>query len=257
MSERRQAIIVTGASRGLGAATARILASMGAQVVLAARSAEPLDALAETIRAGGGDAITLAGDITDAVVSKRLVNAALERFGRLDAIVNNAGVLKPLARLADADPDAWRRALDVNVIGPLLLTRTALPYLRETRGRVISVSSGAAVKPTTGWGAYCVSKAALNHFNTVLAHEEPDITAIALRPGKVDTMMQGLIRDAGARAMDNDRYAYFVEAHEQGELLPPEKPGRALALLALHADPAWSGEFMSWDDERITTLESA
>lgn len=256
MSEQqRQVVIVTGASRGLGAAAARILASMGAQVVLTARSAVPLDDQVDTIRSLGGDAIALAGDITDPVTSKRLVRAALEQFGRLDAIVNNAGVLKPLARIGESDPDAWRRALDINLIGPLLLTREALPHLREVNGRVINVSSGAAVKTTVGWGAYSASKAALNHFNATLAHEEMTVTAIAMRPGKVDTMMQGLIRAEGAQTMEDERHAYFVDAHEHGDLLPPEKPGRALALLALRADPSWSGEFMSWDDERVAQLD--
>lgn len=254
-AQTRQTVIVTGASRGLGAATAQLLATMGAQVVITSRSAGALDEQAAAIRAEGSDVIALAGDITDPATSERLVQTALDTFGRLDAIVNNAGMLEPLGRLADAEPDAWRRALDVNLVGPLLLTRAALPQLRAAQGRVINVSSGAAVRAMTGWGAYCVSKAALNQLNAMIAHEEPGVTAIALRPGKVDTVMQGLIRSDGAGAMDDERHAYFVDAYEQGDLLPPEKPGRALALLALRADAAWSGEFMNWDDDRIRALE--
>ncbi len=249
-----QTVIVTGTSRGLGAAAARILAQMGAQVVLTARSAVPLDALTEEIRAAGGSAFAIAGDITAPNTAQRVVAAAVERFGRVDALINNAGMLTPLARLEDADPEAWLRTLDVNVIGPLLLTRAALPHLRHTKGRVINVSSGAAIKAVTGWGAYCVSKAALNHFNLMLAHEEPDITAIAVRPGKIDTAMQGTLRAEGAGHMDDATHARFVGHFEKGELNPPELPGRATALLALRAPHAWSGAFVAWDDERVAAL---
>lgn len=252
-----QTIIVTGASRGLGAATARILAQMGARVVVTARSAVPLDALTEEIRAAGGSAFAVAGDITAPNTSQRIVAAAMEQFGCVDAVVNNAGMLIPLARLENADSEAWLRNLNVNIIGPLLLTREALPHLREAKGRVINVSSGAAVKAITGWGAYCVSKAALNHFNLMLAHEEPAITAIALRPGMIDTTMQGTLREKGASQMDDDTHARFVRYYEEGELNPPELPGRAAALLALHAPHAWSGEFITWDEARVTALADA
>lgn len=251
---RSQVVIVTGASRGLGAAIARILAEMGARVIITARSAVPLDALADEVRARGGDVATLAGDISDPVTAQRLVALARDRFGRLDAVVNNAGILEPLARMEHANSDAWRRAFDVNVLGPLLLVREALPDLRETQGRAIHVSSGAAVKAVTGWGAYCVSKAALNHVNLMLAHEEPAITTIAVRPGVVDTAMQGMIRDEGGRAMTASEHARFVNHHDKGELQPPDVPARAIALLALHAPHDWSGEFMRCTDERIAAL---
>lgn len=249
-----QTVIVTGASRGLGAATAHILAQMGAQVVLTARSAVPLDALAEEVRTAGGSVFSVAGDITAPNTAHRVVAAAVEHFGRVDALINNAGILTPLARLDEADPEAWLHTLNVNVIGPVLLTRAALPYLRQTSGRVINVSSGAAIKAITGWGAYCVSKAALNHFNMMLAHEEPDITAIAVRPGMIDTAMQGTLRAEGVGHMDDATYVRFVEHFRKGELNPPELPGRATALLALHAPHDWSGEFIAWDEARVTAL---
>lgn len=250
-----QVVIVTGASRGVGAAIARILAGMGTRVIITARSAVPLAALENDIRAGGGDVVALVGDVSDPVTARRLVALARDRFGRLDAVVNNAGIIEPLARMEHADRDAWRRAFDVNVLGPLLLVREALPDLRAARGRVINVSSGAAVKAVTGWGAYCVTKAALNHVNLMLAHEEPAITAIALRPGVVDTAMQGVIRSRGGQTMTEAEHARFVNHYEKGELQPPEVPARAIALLALYAPHEWSGEFMRSTDERIAALE--
>lgn len=248
-------VIVTGASRGLGRATALILARMGANVVITARSAQDLEALEKEINAGaGGRAAGLAGDIARAETSEKLVELALARFGRIDSLVNNAGVLEPLAVIADADPDAWRRNWEVNVLSAVLLTRHALPQLRANSGRVVHVSSGAATFAMQGWGAYCASKAALNHFSNVLALEEPEITSIALRPGIIDTAMQGVIREAGAQAMTPDAHQRFVNHHKDGDLLSPEAAGRVLAALALYAPHEWSGQFVTWDAASVQEL---
>ena len=156
--------------------------------------------------------------------------------------------------IADTDPAAWERNLAINLMAPIRLVQVALPHLRRTRGRVINVSSGAAVNPVVAWGAYCVAKAAINHFTRQLAAEEDQITAVALRPGVVDTAMQAKIRQEGADEMPPGDYQRFVRYHQEGELLPPELPGRALAVLALHAPLEWSGEFIPWDADRVQTL---
>jgi NAD(P)-dependent dehydrogenase (short-subunit alcohol dehydrogenase family) len=119
---------------------------------------------------------------------------------------------------------------------------------------VINISSGAAVGAVSGWGAYCVSKAAINMFTEMIAAEEDDVAAIALRPGVVDTEMQATIREAGGEGMPDEVHARFVRYHRQGELLPPEAPGCAAAVLAFHAPHEWSGEFMSWNEERVQSL---
>lgn len=247
-------IIITGASRGLGAAAARIAAGMGANVVLNARSADDLASVAQDIRDAGGQAEVVPGDVSQPEVIRALVERALARFGGLDALVNNAGVIEPVARIADADPEAWQRNWAINVHGPFMLTQAALPSLRERGGRVVSVSSGAAVKPKGGWAAYCASKAALNLFTGVLALEEDAITALAFRPGLVDTAMQTLIRERGAAGMLPDEHARFVNHHRAGDLNPPELAGRALAVLALHAPHEWSGSFVRWDDDAVQAL---
>ncbi len=247
-------VVVSGASRGIGAAAARILAEMGAAVVVTARSAVPLDALVSEIRAAGGQAFAIAGDIADPNTAQRCIQAAMDNFGRLDAVVNNAAIIEPIARLAEVDAEGWQRLFDVNVLGAVLLAQAALPQLRERGGRVINVSSGAAVHPIRSWGAYCASKAALNMFNAALAAEEPEITAIALRPGVVDTPMQEVIRKQGKETMPPKEYAQFVALHRARQLLSPNQPGRAIAQLALYAPRAWSGEFVHWDDPRMATL---
>lgn len=248
-------VLVTGASRGLGTAVAQIAAKQGANVVITARSADALEKVAAAIRENGRSALIVPGDIADPAFPARLITQTIEQYGRLDALINNAGTVEPIAPLNEADTAVLQQNITVNLIAPMLLTQTALPHLRHSRGRVINVSSGAAVKAMAGWSAYCTAKAGLNHFTRVLAVEEPDVTAVAFRPGVIDTAMQTVIRRDGVQGMPSAAHARFVNYYEQGELLPPETPGRALVTLALHAPPDWSGQFLAWDDERVQALQ--
>jgi NAD(P)-dependent dehydrogenase (short-subunit alcohol dehydrogenase family) len=248
------AVIVTGASRGLGAATARLAAQLGAGVALVARSAGDLEQVAREIRDAGGQALPLEGDVTRMEDCERVVAGTVERFGGLDALVNNAGILEPIAPLAEMEAGAWEKNWAVNVLGPALMTRVALPHLRKRQGRILNVSSGAAVHAIPGWGAYCLAKAAINQFGRMLAAEEPEVTCLSFRPGVVDTAMQATIRREGARGMPGEVHERFVRYHQAGELLPPEAPGCGLAVLALYAPRAWSGEFLSWDEEQVQAL---
>jgi NAD(P)-dependent dehydrogenase (short-subunit alcohol dehydrogenase family) len=227
---------------------------MGATVILAARSAERLGGVVDQIQAAGGAAMALPCDVGRPEDCQRLVDQAIARYERLDSLVNNAGVLQPLGAFADSQRESWEHNLAVNLFGQVNLTREALPHLRRSRGRVIHVSSGMALNPIAGASAYSVAKAALNQFNRALALEEPLITSIALRPGVVDTDMQTDIRREGKDGLPPDRYDFFVGLHRDGQLLPPEAPGRAIALLALHAPHEWSGEFIKWNDKRINSL---
>jgi NAD(P)-dependent dehydrogenase (short-subunit alcohol dehydrogenase family) len=240
----------------LGTAVARILAEMGTAVVLNARSSEPLYELMAEIEASGGTALALPGDVGQLETCRWLVAETIEAFGRLDGLVHNAGVIEPIAPIAETDPHGWETAVTVNLLAPMWLTQAALPHLRRQQGRVISVSSGAAEYGSPGWAGYCTTKGALNQFNRVLAKEEPSITAVAVRPGVVNTAMQAVIRREGTTGMPRESHGRFVRMYEQGDLLPPEKPGRAIALLALYAPADWSGRFLSWDDAEMATLES-
>lgn len=247
-------VIVTGASRGLGAASAHLITSLGGHVVLNARSTDDLSAVAEQVHQRGGEAAVVPGDISQPPIARALVSTSLATFGRIDSVINNAGVLKPLAPIADSDPDSWARNLAINLLGPYLLIREALPHLRAVRGRVINVSSGAAINPTAGWSAYCASKAALNHLTAVLATEEPMVTSIAFRPGVVDTSMQATIREEGEVGMDSADHQRFLTYFAEDQLKPPELPGQALAVLALYAPHEWSGMFLRWDEPEVQAL---
>ena len=244
-------VIISGASRGLGAATARWLAKAGAAVTLFARSENALAAVAEDVQQLGGAVLVCKGDVSDAAVCRAAVAETLERFGRLDAVVNNAGMVEPLAPVSKSDVDRWQYSIAVNLLGPFNLIRAAIAELCDRRGRIVNVSSGAATISVENASAYCAAKAALNHFSRVLAAEEPRLTVVAVRPGVVDTRMQDTIRQKGADVMSAEQLAYYQNLKAGGQLEKPEVPGRALAWLALHAPRGFSGEFLDYDDPRI------
>jgi NAD(P)-dependent dehydrogenase (short-subunit alcohol dehydrogenase family) len=247
-------MIVTGASRGIGAAVARVGARLGVNLVVNARSESALDALEESIGPDGDRLATVPGDISEKSTCTRIVDAAMARFGGVDALVNNAGILGPVGALDQVSAEDWARTLAVNVMGPVTLSQAALAPLRERRGRIINLSSGAALKAVRGWSAYCTSKAALNHFNRMLAAEFPEITAIAVSPGMTATDMQVLIRSEAAGRMPEDEHRRFVDAHQKGELRSPDAVARAIVALALNAPHEWSGEFMTVDDSKVRSL---
>ena len=244
-------VVVTGASRGIGAAITRRLLQAQTTVVAVARTPIAGHSAASGHRRADGTLYPLSADVADPSACERVIDETVQTFGRLDALVNNAGVLAPVARLADADPNLWRHNLEVNLLGPFFLSRAAIPYLRKARGRIVNISSGAARKAIPGWSAYCVAKAALTHFTRQLAAEEPDITSVALRPGVVDTAMQALIRRAGPAVMTSAQSTYFQELKDRGELLDPDVPARVAAWLALSAPTAMNGLFVDYDDPRL------
>jgi NAD(P)-dependent dehydrogenase (short-subunit alcohol dehydrogenase family) len=244
-------MIVTGASRGLGAAIAGQLGSAGAAVVLVARSANDLQRSAAAVKDGGGKALVLPADVSDPDACRRVVEETIRHFGRLDSVVNNAGIVAPLETVSQTAPGQWQRNVAVNLLGPVYMTMAALTALRSSHGRVVNVSSGAAVHVIEAASAYCASKAALNQFTSVLAAEEPQITAVAVRPGVVDTPMQALLRREGPAKMPAAQAAYYQNLKTSGRLEPPEVPARSIAWLALQAPHSLSGSFLSYDEQRI------
>lgn len=244
-------IIVTGASRGLGAAVASWLATAGGRVALVARQEHRLEAVARRVRALGGEALAVAADIAAADDCRRVAEATVARFGRIDALVNNAGVIEPLSMAAKADPAAWRYNIAVNLLGPFYLARFALSALRARHGRIVNVSSGAAHHPISAASAYCAAKAGLTHLSRVLAAEEPDVTVMAMRPGVVDTDMQARLRQEGPSAMPPTEAEYYARLKQDGKLEPAWVPARVVAWMALAAPASFSGEFFNYDDPRL------
>jgi NAD(P)-dependent dehydrogenase (short-subunit alcohol dehydrogenase family) len=246
-----QVAIVTGASRGLGADVACWLGQAGAAVTLIARSEAKLNETGDDVRRLGGEPLVCRADVSQYDGCRKAVDKTLDRFGRIDALVNNAAIVQPISAIARTDPTDWRYNIEVNLIGPFNLIRAAAAALRRQKGRVVNVSSGAANLALESLSAYCTSKAALNHFTRVLAVEEPELTALAVRPGVVDTDMQTFIRQEGPRAMPSDQADYYRQLKDRGELEPAKIPARSIAWLALYAPREFSGLFLDYDDPRI------
>ena len=139
-------VIVSGASRGVGAAAARWLASTGSAVTLISRSESALQGVAKEVERLGGTPLAIRADISDADACQAAVLKTLDRFGRLDALVNNAGIIEPIASVANANAERWQYNIAVNLLGPFYLAREAIAELRKKNGRVVNVSSGAATR---------------------------------------------------------------------------------------------------------------
>ncbi|MEO0719024.1 MAG: SDR family oxidoreductase [Pseudomonadota bacterium] len=219
-------VIITGASRGIGEATARHLAGLGATVVLAARSARRIEAIADDIAATSGEAIAVPCDVSIAADVSALIDTAVARTGRLDMLVNNAGLIDPIARLADSDPEAWGGVVDVNVKGVYHGLRFAIPKMAARGGgTIVNISSGAATSALEGWSHYCATKAAVLSLTRVADKEYRDqgIRVIGLSPGTVATEMQVQIKASGINPVSQ----LDPSAH-----IPPEWVARAIAWLA-------------------------
>jgi NAD(P)-dependent dehydrogenase (short-subunit alcohol dehydrogenase family) len=190
MTESDRVAIVTGASRGLGLAIARVLAERGYDLILGARRADALARAADDLRARGAEVASVAGDITDLSVRQRLVDAA-RTHGGLDLLVNNASELGPIGPLATFDVTRLGRIFPVNVGAPLALIQLALPLFVRRRGLIVNVTSDAASGGYAGWGPYGASKAALELITRTLANELAGrgVSAVLVDPGDLRTRM--------------------------------------------------------------------
>ncbi|KAK1455959.1 short-chain dehydrogenase [Colletotrichum cuscutae] len=247
-------IIVTGASRGIGLAIAQHLIKESHKVVLAARSKDQLEALKA---AHPGQVEYVAGDLGDLKTIPKIAEAAVKAFGKIDGLVINHGVLEPVTRIADSSIEEWKKAYDINVFSGLALVQSSLSELRKSKGCVLWVSSGAATGAYAAWGAYGTSKAAMNHLSAHLAVEEPDITSIAMSPGRVDTAMQKVIRDTGAGHMADKDHTSFVSAFDKGELFKPEQPGSVMARFVVKPQHDLSGKYFKWQAGELSAYHDA
>jgi NAD(P)-dependent dehydrogenase (short-subunit alcohol dehydrogenase family) len=190
----RGAVLITGASRGLGRALANALARAGRCVVLVARAEQPLAQVVAEIRAAGGQAHGIAADVADKDAVYAIAGQAAALAGPIDVLVHNASTLgpTPLPLLLDLECEELERVLQVNTVGPFRLTKAlAGPMLLRGRGLIVHISSDAAVNAYPRWGAYGLSKAALDHMNATLAAELADggVRFVSVDPGEMDTEM--------------------------------------------------------------------
>lgn len=218
-----QVALVTGAGRGVGAALAGALAGCGAAVGLTARSPEQLQEVADTLAGRGARAVVFPADVTDALRVRRLVAAVRREFGRLDILVNAAGIMAPVGPDWEVDPLQWWRTLEVNLLGAFLCAHAILPdMVREGRGIIVNVSSSAAYNLQPYTSAYGVSKAALSYHTACLARSAGPhgVKVFAFAPGFVRTQMtEQLTASApGRRWLDG-----LARALDEGRVTPMER----------------------------------
>jgi 3-oxoacyl-[acyl-carrier protein] reductase len=202
MEIRDASALVTGAGRGIGRAIALALAREGARLTVVSRSAPELSSLVGEIEAVGGRGVAFAGDLRSASASDGAVAAAVECFGGLQVLVNNAGVAA-FGNVADTTDEEWDAILGTNLTAAFRLTRAALPHLTRRGGHVLMVSSLAGKNPIAGMAAYCASKAALDHFAACLMLEvrQKGVKVTTIAPGSVDTDFAGGPRPADSSWM--------------------------------------------------------
>lgn len=238
MDFQHQTVLITGASRGIGEATARHFYALGANLILVARSQDKLETLANAL-APQRDRIEVAAiDVADYEAVKAAMTQA-DHFGGVDIVVNNAGMIDPIARIGESDPMAWSQMIDVNLKGPYYVMHAALPQLlAKQAGTVINISSGAAYGALEGWSHYCASKAGLLQLTRTL-HKEyggQNIRSIGLSPGTVATQMQVDIKASGINPVSQLDPAVHIS---------PEWVAKAIAYLCGPAGDDYLGQDFS------------
>ena len=242
MSVQGKTVMITGASRGIGEAAARAFAAAGANVVLVARGQ---DAIVEIAGSIGDQALAIPCDVSKFWEVERAVQAAEDTFGSVDVLVNNAGMIEPVAHLAAIDPNDWDRVIDVNLKGVFYGMRAVLPgMIARGGGSILNISSGAATNAIEGWSHYCASKAGVLMLTRMGDKEnrEAGVRVIGLSPGTVATEMQREIKASGVNPVSQLDWSVHI---------PPEWPARALVWMCGAEADGYLGQDISLRDEGI------
>ncbi|NRB00220.1 MAG: SDR family oxidoreductase [Rhodobacteraceae bacterium] len=235
-------VVITGASRGIGKSTAEVLAQAGANVVLTARSQDAISSIADSI---GGNALAISCDVGQFDQLQNVVELTKNAFGPVDVLINNAGVVEPIAHMAQADPTAWAEVININLNGVFFGMRAVLPgMIARGSGTILTVSSGAAHNPVEAWSHYCASKAGAAMLTRTLdlEYRGRGIRAIGLSPGTVATEMQRQIKASGINPVSQLDWS----AH-----IPADWPAHALHWMCTEAADPYLGTEISLRDESI------
>lgn len=238
-----KSVVIFGASKGIGEASARYFGARGAKVVLFARNQSALEQIVADMKSKGMSAVACAGDVARFEDVQRAVMIARDTFGQVDIVVNNAGLIDPISRLAQSDVEAWGRIVDINFKGVYHGLRAAIPLMLGHGGTIINMSSGAATSALEGWSHYCSTKAAVLSL-TQCAHKEyaeHGIHVIGLSPGTVATDMQVAIRDSGVNPVSQLPWSSHI---------PVEWVAQSIAYLCAEEGKQFAGrDFSLKNDE--------
>ena len=242
MTVSGKTVVITGASRGIGEAAARVFADAGAKVVLLARGAEHIDRIAGEI---GENALAVTCDVSRYDDVARAMAEAKAAFGPVDILINNAGAVEPISHLATSDPEDWGHIIDINLKGVYYGMRAVLPdMIAAGGGTILTISSGAAHGPVEAWSHYCSSKAGAAMLTRMVDKENASdgIRAIGLSPGTVATEMQREIKASGINP---------VSKLDWSDHIPADWPAKTLLwMCGPEADEFLGGE-ISLRDEGI------
>lgn len=235
-------VLITGASRGIGAAAVREFAAAGANVALVARDE---DAIAELAGEIGEKAIAIPCEVSRYWEVASAVATCVETFGALDVLIGNAGVIEPISLLAEADPEAWGHVIDINLKGVFYGMRAAMPVMQDAGGgTILTISSGAAHRALEGWSHYCASKAgaAMLTMSADLEGRQQGIRAMGLSPGTVATKMQREIKASGVNP---------VADLDWSDHIPPEWPAKTLMWMCSADADEFIGQEISLREDSI------
>jgi NAD(P)-dependent dehydrogenase (short-subunit alcohol dehydrogenase family) len=262
MKLRSKVALITGAGRGIGRAITIEFAKEGAKLAINSRSRNELEETADLVRKVGGEVYARTADVSVAVQSRRFVEGAYSEYGRIDVLVNNAGILGPVGPLAEDEVESWTHTIMVNLVGTFLCCKYVLPIMiGQRRGKIINLSGGGSTSPYPRFSAYAASKAGVAGLTQTLAEEVKDynVQVNSIAPGLTNTRMQDEILAAGELA--GEKALQRARKAKHGGGADPSKAAGLAVFLASDESKGLTGRLISavWDDwERLydkTNLE--
>jgi len=240
---KNKTLIITGASQGIGEATARLFAKLGANVALIARSKEKIEKISTDINSNGGKSIAIKCDVSKPNEVENAMKVTLKSYRSINILIGNAGVIDPIQNIADMDVSDFDKVIDVNIKGVWYGIKAVLPHMKNG-GTIITIGSGAASNALEGWSHYCTSKAAVHHLNSCLDLEmrKDLIRALVLSPGTVATEMQKIIKKSGVNPVSEMNWSDHIS---------PDWVAKCLVwMCSNHADD-YLGKVVSLREEKI------
>ena len=240
---KNKTLIITGASQGIGEATARLFAKLGANVALIARSKEKIEKISTDINSNGGKSIAIKCDVSKPDEVENAIKVTLKSYSSINILIGNAGVIDPIQNISDMDVSDFDKVIDVNIKGVWYGIKAVLPHMKNG-GTIITIGSGAASNALEGWSHYCTSKAAVHHLNSCLDLEmrKDLIRALVLSPGTVATEMQKIIKKSGVNPVSEMNWSDHIS---------PDWVAKCLLWMCSNQADDYLGKVVSLREEKI------